>query len=63
MIAGAVGWTPRGFEASPAAVCIAGCAGEVEELGGEGFGWLCGNEINMTKGGMKDIDILKNDDF
>ena len=31
---------PRGFEASPAVACVAGCTGEVEEAGGEGFVWL-----------------------
>jgi len=36
----AVQWTLSGFEASPAVVCVAGWAGEVEELGGEGFSWM-----------------------
>ena len=51
------------FEATPAVVCVAGCARELEEAEGEGFGWLCENEISVTKGGIKDIDILKVEDF
>ena len=34
----------------------------MEELGGERFGWLCENEVSVTNGGMKDIDIPKIED-
>ena len=44
-------------------VCVAGCAGEVEEAGGEGFAWLYMNEISVKNGRMKDIDIPKIEDF
>ena len=44
-------------------VYVAGCAGEVEEAGGEGFAWLYVNEIRAKNGRMKDIDIPKNEDF
>ena len=30
-----------GLKHPPAVVCVAGCAGEVEEPRGEGFVWLC----------------------
>ena len=44
-------------------VCAAGCAGEVEEPGGEGFVCLCEEVISVKKGRTKDIDIPKNEDF
>ena len=44
----AVGWTPGGFEASPAVVCVAGCAGEVEEAGGRRVR-LAGGIMRLTK--------------
>ena len=63
LAASAVGWTPGGFEASPAVVRVAGCAGEVEEAGGEGFACLYVNEISTKNGRMKLIDIPKIEDF
>ena len=45
-------------------VRVAGCAGEVEEAGGERFSWLYVNcEMSVKNGRMKDIDIPKNEDF
>jgi hypothetical protein len=51
-----VGWTPGGFEPTPAVVCVAGCTGEVEEAGKGSVGCVYGGnyDISVKKGRTKE---------